>query len=96
MKHNEVKNFIFDSKAAVKIGTVQMYESELIHNVFEEKKPYILARRCAYFISGKSTQLDENGRTTYYYTKLTTRSQRNVKWGRYFAMTEEEIKKHLA
>ena len=96
MRYTKAKNFIFDNKPAVKVGSVEMYESELLQKVFEEKKPFILVRECAYFVDGKSAQKDENGRTVYYYHKIQTRGKTNTLPHRYFMFNYEEIQNYTA
>ena len=72
-----------------------MYESELLQKVFEEKKPFILVRECSYFVDGKRTQKDKNGRTVYYYHKVQTKDKRNTLPHRYFMLNHEEIQNYM-
>ena len=53
-------------------------------------------RTCVYFVAGKATQKDENGRTVYYYHKVATKDQRNTLPHRFFIMNEEEVKNYIA
>lgn len=88
------KNFTFEGKNAVKIGTVELYEDEVIE-MFKTRKLYILTRTCCYEILGKKTQADKDGRTEYYYRKLETKGKENTLPNRFFTLGYEGIQPYL-
>lgn len=89
------KNFTFEGKNAVKIGTVELYDGEILREAFGKGKHYILTRTCAYYILGKKTQADKDGRTQYYYRKLETKGNENTLPHRFFMLTQEGIMPYL-
>lgn len=88
------KNFTFEGKNAVKIGTVELYEDELVQ-ARRNGKYYILTRTCCYYILGKKAQADNDGRTEYYYRKLETTGKENTLPHRFFILGLEEISPYL-
>lgn len=88
------KNFSFEGKNAVKVGTVELYEDEVIE-MFKTGKLYILTRTCAYYILGKKAQADKDGRTEYYYRKLETKGNENTLPHSFFTLGYEEIQAYL-
>lgn len=88
------KNFTFEGKNAVKVGTVELYEDELVQ-AFRNGKYYILTRTCCYHILGKKAQADNDGRTEYYYRKLETTGKENTLPHRFFILTLEEALPYL-
>lgn len=89
------KNFTFAGKNAVKIGTVELYEGEILREAFGKCKYYILTRTCAYYILGKKAHSDKDGRTEYYYKKLETKDNENTLPHRFFMLTQEGIMPYL-
>lgn len=89
------KNFTFEGKNAVKIGTVELYEDEILLEVFGNFKHYILTRTCAYYILGKKAQAGKDGRIEYYYKKIETKGNENTLPHRFFMMTQEGIIPYL-
>jgi len=96
MRYNKAKNFTFQGKPCVKVGQVEMYEADLIKNVFEDHKPFIVVRTHAYHVDGKACQKDDQGRTVYNYHKVKTVDTQNTLPHRYFFRSYEEMQGYIA